>query len=327
MQAPNVPADEATRLAVLQALQVLDTPQEERFERHTRLARRLFGVPIAIVSLIDTDRQWFKSIQGLDVTEAGRDVSFCGHVVYHPDLMVIEDATNDERFADNPLVASDPNIRFYAGAPLEVDGQVLGTLCVIDRQPRQLDSEEQASLEDLAEMVCAELQSLNQATSDTLTGLCNRRGLYNVMRHLIPTEAAAEKETAAALSAVLIDMDRFKEINDTWGHQAGDEALLATSRILSRVFNGGDWVARLGGDEFCVLSSGRTPDEQAERLRLLAAEVERFNLENDAPWQVMYSAGVSHSPRADAVTLEVLLEDADKRMYANKQARRCAAAR
>ncbi len=326
MLAPAVPFDEATRLAVLQALQVLDTPAEERFERHTRLARRLFDVPIALVSLVDSNRQWFKSVQGLVATETPRDISFCGHVVADREALVVENALEDERFADNPLVTDEPAIRFYAGAPLEVDGQVLGTLCVIDRKPRRMDAEERACLRDLAEMVCAELQSLNQATSDNLTGLCNRRGLVNVMRHLHAAEAAASG-VLGTISAILIDMDRFKEINDTWGHQAGDQALLAMADVLSGVFDGSDWVCRLGGDEFCVLSSGRTPSDVADRLSLLSAAVKGFNQQNDAPWRIQYSAGVAHAPCVSATELEALMDEADELMYADKRARRGSAAR
>ena len=118
MQKPGKPADEAQRLEALRALSILDTLPEERFDRLTRLAKRLFGVPIALVSLVDDHRQWFKSRQGLEVSETPRDISFCGHAVLGDDIFLVTDASKDERFFDNPLVTDDPHIRFYDGCPL-----------------------------------------------------------------------------------------------------------------------------------------------------------------------------------------------------------------
>ncbi len=130
MQTPDIPDYEPERLAALQRLNLLDTESESRFDRITRLAQRLFQVPIALVSLVDSDRQWFKSKQGLDACETGRDISFCGHAILGSGIFEIPDATQDTRFADNPLVTGAPDIRFYAGAPLQsADGFNIGTLC------------------------------------------------------------------------------------------------------------------------------------------------------------------------------------------------------
>lgn len=135
MLVPGKPANEATRIDALHGLN-LDAAPEERFDRLTRLAKRLFNVPIALVTLIDKDRQWFKSCVGLDVSETSRDVSFCGHAILQNELMLVPDAREDLRFHDNPLVTGAPNIRFYAGYPLTVpDGNKLGTLCLIDTKP------------------------------------------------------------------------------------------------------------------------------------------------------------------------------------------------
>lgn len=147
-----LPADENERLAALRALALLDTPPEARFDRITRLACRLFRVPIALVSLVDRERQWFKSKQGLDASETARDISFCGHAIHAADLYQIEDARADARFCDNPLVSGAPGIRFYAGAPLATAGGYrIGTLCLIDHRPRHLSPDEQATLRDLAD--------------------------------------------------------------------------------------------------------------------------------------------------------------------------------
>lgn len=116
---PAFPLDEANRLATLRGLNILDTPPEERFDRLTRLAQQLINVPIAVVSLVDSNRQWFKSCQGLDASETPRNISFCGHAILDNELFVIPDALLDTRFSDNPLVTGAPNIRFYAGQPLK----------------------------------------------------------------------------------------------------------------------------------------------------------------------------------------------------------------
>lgn len=164
MQSPPIPPDEAARLVALRALGVLDTPPEERFDRITRLAQQMFQVPIALVSLVDSNRQWFKSCIGLDVSETPRGVSFCSHAILQNDTLVIPDAKDDPRFADNPLVTGDPFIRFYAGRPLKsTDGHNLGTLCIIDRKPRQLTPGDLLSLKDLAALAENELNSIQLA--------------------------------------------------------------------------------------------------------------------------------------------------------------------
>ena len=163
MQVPQTPANEAPRLQALRVRAMLDTPAEERFDRLTRLAQHLFGVQIALVSLIDADRQWFKSRQGLDVCETARDISFCGHAILASDLFVVPDATLDARFADNPLVLGAPHIRFYAGAPLSSsDGYRLGTLCIIDSTPRTLSDKERMMLRDMADLVETEINLLDE---------------------------------------------------------------------------------------------------------------------------------------------------------------------
>lgn len=153
-----IPDHESSRIESLQLLDILDTPFEDRFDRVTRLAAELFSVPIALVSIIDDHRQWFKSCYGLSTRETSRDISFCGHVVCNGNAMVVADAVNDKRFADNPLVTGSEQIRFYAGHPVAApDGNIIGTLCIIDRKPRELAPERLELLADLAKIVEREI--------------------------------------------------------------------------------------------------------------------------------------------------------------------------
>ena len=155
-----IPTDDARRLQALRELLILDTPPEERFDRVVQFAADEFDMPIVLVSLVDASRQWFKARVGLDACETDRGPSFCGHAILRTDILVVEDAFEDERFHDNPLVTGEPHVRFYAGAPLQLPGgAIVGTLCMIDRRPRALDAIDLAILSSLRDLVVSELVS------------------------------------------------------------------------------------------------------------------------------------------------------------------------
>jgi GAF domain-containing protein len=158
MQEPPRPANEPDRLRALRQLLILDTPPEERFDRLTAFATQEFDVPTALLSLVDDDRQWFKSRVGMGQCETSRGISFCGHAILQDDIMVVPDVNLDERFTDNPLVTGEPHIRFYAGAPLRLPGgQNVGTLCLMDDKPRTLDAIDLAILASLRDLAVEEL--------------------------------------------------------------------------------------------------------------------------------------------------------------------------
>ena len=166
MTPPKTPKNEARRLEVLWKTELLDTVPEEAFDDLTQLAASICGAPIATLTLVDEDRQWFKSKVGLSIQETARDISFCGHTILQSRLFIVEDALKDKRFADNPLVTSKPKIRFYAGAPLVTStGEALGALCVIDKVPRTLNEDQQKALRTLARHVVALLE-LRQRVRD-----------------------------------------------------------------------------------------------------------------------------------------------------------------
>lgn len=159
MPAPSRPVDELERLSALRALALLDTPVEPTLDRITRLLASSLQVPVALISLLDERRQWFKSRVGLDVSETPRDLAFCGYAILGQGALVVPDAQTDARFSDNALVTGDPHIRFYAGVPVRtLSGHPIGTLCAIDRQPRHLSEDELSILQELADMVSRELQ-------------------------------------------------------------------------------------------------------------------------------------------------------------------------
>ena len=197
MISPALPTDEPARLAALRALHLLDTPPAERFGRTTRVAQRLFGVPIALISLLDAQRQWFKSCQGVAIRETAREISFCGHTILGTDVFVIPDARQDARFVDNPLVAGEPHVRFYAGQPLRDHlSHHLGTLCIMDRAPRDLTADDRQVLRDLTAWAESELNaaSLSQALlAQQESEACLRRAEAGLAAALAAQQAANEE--------------------------------------------------------------------------------------------------------------------------------------
>lgn len=317
MQIPSIPANEEKRLASLRSLRILDTPPEERFDRLTRLASRIFNVPIALVSLVDAERQWFKSNQGLESTTQGpRNESFCAHAILGDELLEVTDALADPRFSHHPAVVGELGLRYYAGRPLKSpDGMKLGTLCLVDTKPRMLTEDEKASLDDLSHMAEQEITAMQLATLDHLTQLTNRRGFESLGRHVL----SACQRFEFPLCVVALDLDGFKGINDTFGHEEGDHALTAFADLLLESFCGADVVARLGGDEFAVLLSNTCESEAAKTLLGLSAALEVYNARAQRGYQLAYSAGICCEPSLDDADLAELLRKADQSLYEYKR--------
>ena len=319
---PATPVNEASRLDSLRSLDILDTSPEERFDRLTRLARRMFGVPIALVSLVDENRQWFKSCQGLSVSETPRDVSFCGHAILGDEILTIPDALLDERFRDNPLVVGDPNIRFYAGCPLKLsNGSKVGTLCLIDVQTRTMDEGDRALLRDLARLAEQEIAAVQLATIDELTLLSNRRGFMALGQHAL---SLCVRRMERPASLLYFDLDDFKPINDRFGHAEGDRALVAFSALLLETFRDSDVIGRLGGDEFVVLIADTADSEGRVALERLQKALDRHNRNSRRGYDIRFSVGaVAYEPVRHS-SIEALLADADARMYERKRRKRAA---
>lgn len=317
MLTPPKPANESTRIDTLRSLNILDTSPEERFDRLTRLAKRLFNVPIALVSLVDADRQWFKSCVGLTASETPRDVSFCGHAILGEDVFLVPDALSDARFHDNPLVTGDPRIRFYAGCPLTVpNGSRLGTLCVIDVEPRELGAEDLELLRDLGRMAEQEIAAVQLATMDELTMLSNRRGFEALAQHALNLCKRVHKPA----SLLFFDLNDFKQVNDSYGHAEGDRALTTFAELLRSALRDSDVIGRLGGDEFVALVTDANRDKTRGLIGRLEQMLDARNAELMRGYDIGFSVGqVEYEPGRHA-SIASLLADADAAMYAHKQA-------
>lgn len=319
MKTPDIPPDEDARLAELRSLNVLDTIAEERFDRLTRMARRLFGVDVALVSLVDENRQWFKSCAGMELSETPRDISFCGHAILGDGAFVIPDALQDERFADNPLVAGPPHVRFYAGCPLRgPGGRKLGTLCIIDSKPRAFSDEDVEMLVDLALMVEREFSAIEWATVDELTGLSNRRGFMMLAQHSL--QLCTRQNIPAAL--VFIDLDHLKQVNDQLGHAEGDWVLVTFAQHLMKAFRGSDVVARLGGDEFLVLLTNHSKAAAESAMARLQQALDATNEAEARGYDISFSYGLVEFDPKRHHTIGALISEGDSLMYKTKKARR-----
>lgn len=455
MKVALLPNDEEERLKTLKKYDILDTEPDAALDAMVQLASYICQTPIAAISLVDEKRQWFKAIIGLDAKETPREVAFCAHAILNNETMIVTDATQDERFFDNPLVTSAPDIRFYAGVPLATtQGQHLGTLCVIDREPRELTVAQLDAINILAQNIMAHLDlrlshkqarehindlqisamifdsateailvtdadnlivtvnpaftimtgysyddvigknpstlssgrqskefyqvmwnSLNitghwdgelwnkrkngeeylewlsinvifntdgskrlhvaifsditdkkkadeliwkQANFDHLTQLPNR----SLFRDRLEQEIKLAHRLRQSVALFFIDLDHFKEVNDTLGHDAGDALLVTAAERISQCVREADTVARMGGDEFTIILSQVNDAKQASKVaENIIEKLSQPFLINGATVTISASIGIAICPK-DGNSSEQLLKSADKAMYAAKTAGR-----
>lgn len=319
-----VPANETERLRAVRSYDILDSQPEVDFDALTRVAAHTFNTPVAVVGLMDSDRLWFKSRLGLDVPQLDRQIAFCAFAIMQPGkVLVVEDLQQDPRFAHNPLVTQPPYVRFYAGAPLvDPNGFALGTIAVVDTKPRSIDKHEEAVLQDLAVLVMTALENRRRsilltqlALTDYLTGVANRAQFDRALE----TEMAHARRTGQQFSVLCMDLDGFKEINDRYGHLAGDEVLCDVTRRLREQLRTEDIVSRIGGDEFgIIIRSGSQESAEALSERINQAMSTPVSLTGGDKIGVAISIGMA--TYSDAVDSQyTLLAQADSALYQAKR--------
>jgi diguanylate cyclase (GGDEF)-like protein len=337
MSSAPIPENDDQRISSLREMTLLSTPREADLDRLTRLTSRLFGTEISAITLIDSERQWFKSRVGLDIAETPRGISFCAHAIASQETFIVRDALADDRFRDNPLVIAGPKVRFYAGEPLRnAAGFLIGTLCVMSGAPREFSNEDEKSLQDLGRTVelaldnrrlietqFALLNSLVEADRekrvDSLTGIWNRRGLDE----LFERELARIMRENIPLTVGMADIDYFKKVNDTFGHQMGDEVIKTTATLLLNSLRKTDVVGRYGGEEFLQIIPGLPldilPNFAEKMLNKFRARAE-LNTPGGEKHKFTISIGFSivTPEKISSINRNILFDAADKALYTAK---------
>jgi diguanylate cyclase (GGDEF)-like protein len=323
-EAPLSPR-EAERLRAVHRLGLLGTPAEERFDRITRMAKHMFGVPMAVIDIVGEKLAWLKSAQGMDAVDGERCDSYCAYTVLDDEVMIVRDSSCDPRVHDSAFATT---WVFYAGVPLRFEGEHVGVLCIGDTQPRDLDADELVLLRDLAAMAEQEL-TINKlsetqialarsnkelemkANVDVLTRIWNRRAILEI------AETEYGNLRSRPVAVLLIDLDHFKKINDAYGHSAGDEVLRVTGERLRACVRPADAVGRYGGEEFIVVMTSAHRDDVAavaERIRASASNEPIWFDGNSISWtcSVGYTIGTTDDP------LDTLINCADQALYQAK---------
>lgn len=345
MTAP-IPKNEAERLRALEKYDILDTPPEQAYDDITLLASHICGTPMAVITLIDAERQWFKSKVGMTITETSRNVSFCAHTILQKDLFIVHDLQADERFSLNPMVASEPRLRFYAGAPLiNPEGLALGTLCIIDLVPRNLTAEQESALRALSRQVISQLElrrrladlgraeeeirSLNEdleyrviertkeltsanqlleneiterkraeekinqlAYYDPLTDLPNRFLFQEQLKEML----LVVKRENKPISVLVVDMDRFREIDNSIGYQNGALILKQLCRLIRQFLRKSDMIARIEGGKLAVFLPFIGAKEAVIVARKIHDRLERPLLVEGLTFYVEVTIGIAAYP-------------------------------
>ena len=316
MKKPEIPEDEEMRLKSLQSLNILDTPPEERFDRIVRMARRMFGVPCAFISLIDSKRQWFKASIGIDFDEISRNDAICAHTILSDKTLIIYDAAADNRFADGPLVLGDTNARFYASCPLTLDnGSRVGTLGIIDDHPRILDDETLKLLRDLAATVEREFSIMQSAITDDLTGIYNRQGFILAANHSL--NLCVRQDLPATLA--FLDMSEFKSINENFGHKEGDRVLTDIAGHLKSECRPSDIFARVGADEFVALFINAPSDAAEGIMRRFRRKLRNSRRSNAMGYDFSFHYGLAGYDFRQHKLIESLIDDGAAAMHASRQ--------
>lgn len=312
-------ASDEGRLAALNRYDILDTGREESFDRISRLIKLTLDVDIAVVSLMDAHRQWYKSSEGIDAQQVPLDIAFCRYILDSGQGFTVADAAQDPRFSDNPFVTGPAHVRSYAGVPLQTpDGFTIGSVCAVGSTARDFTAREQSILRELADLVMDQLALRRIAAIDSLTGISSRRAFKEDAQKFV----TLAKRHRYALSCISFDIDHFKAVNDTYGHPGGDQVLVAVSNAVSGLLRQSDLFGRLGGEEFAVIlphTDGARAMEVADKLRLAIRALVFPG--SRPPISISASFGVA-ALDANADDIESLLHKSDEALYEAKRSGR-----
>ena len=296
-----IPLDEDARLESLRELWLLDTEPEERFDRVTRIARRLFEVPIAVFGLVDQERVWYKSRAGLDVPEVPRGEAFCAHAILTDGIIQVEDAAEDPRFRGSGMVTGVPGVRFYAGFPVKsAERRRVGVLAIMDTRPRLLEPDDLSTLADLASGVEAEISAARVSTVDEVTGMLNLRGFYQFAEKLLKISA----RSGTALTLLYIDVLTLARKH---APRESVNVLKQVGDTINTTFRQSDVVARIGPGRFCALlpeKAGHAGESAAARLQ---TAIRAWNMEPGIPFQLEVVASGARFDPANPISLDTLM--------------------
>lgn len=307
--------DETERLAALRSYDIVDTAPEQPYEKLAQLVRSLLGVPMAAITFIDKDRQFLKARPGLGASETSRELSFCQYTIQSRSEMMIPDTSLDERVRDNPFVTDDPFIASYLGIPLiTADGYALGSLCAMDTSQRTYSAREVELMRNLASLVIDWLEMRRIANCDFLTGAMTRRSMIAELEREMLRHERYQRPCAIAV----LDLDRFKSVNDTYGHSAGDALLKAVAAACQATLRSGDILGRIGGEEFALLLPETGTEEALNIAERFRAAIERVRLDEHP--EIRPSASFGIAPLSLAYTsAEQWLAAADSELYRAKR--------
>ena len=329
-----IPEDEQERLEKLETLRLTYSPAEERFDCITKLAQKVFDVPISLISLVTKDRQWFKSAQGIPISETPREISFCKHAIMDDVTYIVPNALDDPNFSNSPLVTGDPHIRFYAGQPIKYKGSIMGTLCIIDNNPREMTPSDTEALLNLAKWVENEFlvstlsaeqtrllterdEARREAIIDPLTKVWNRKGIDELL--LMETSNAKRNDNQIFL--MLLDIDNFKNINDEYGHVTGDNVLKEVAQRIRTCIRPYDVIGRFGGDEFLFFASNCSEEKGLELADRILDRINSEPLDNHGNYFTV-SIGTAAATANDDLEILDLIKVADSALYRAKEAGR-----
>jgi diguanylate cyclase (GGDEF)-like protein len=342
-----LPENEQKRLELLRNLGILDTPAEERFDRITRFANLLLGTPISLISLIDSDRQWFKSAQGLEAKETSRNDAFCAHAIIEQKTFFVEDATKDDRFRNNPLVTGDPHIRMYAGHPIELEnGLRIGTLCVIDKKPRALAPSELEILSHLAAWVKAEIANIelektvrfydaqaehNEKKSEKhekLYDFFNNLNLIDAelvlpnslyLQLYLSQEISRLKYSEGRIAVMAIAVDVFADYEKAQGSAV---AIASLRRIAKCLADYPKWprgmTFRFGRERFIIVLPEKTRDQAVEIATFLRTEIHNLRIQYGKDLLTL-SYGICSIPAASSITEKLVAKAVEALETGQKQ--------